>query len=217
MISLYLEKIKTNFHLWGWTPIKIYNKYFTNNNPKIFANSIPKSGTHLLERLLYLTPELSRQFGRTQLYSKKKTLINKISKLRNSQFIIAHIEWWDEIYDLLNRNEIKILLLLRDPRDIVISKFKYITYKNKKHRLHNYYKNLGNDNSRLKTAIIGDPKVGASSIYEDFVSFIPWIKSDNCFVIKYEDLIGENGGGNKLKQLETIRNIYTFLNIKMDY
>ncbi len=49
-----------------------------------------------------------------------------------------------------------------------------------------------------------------------------WLKHPNAFVVKFEDLCGEKGGGSKIKQAETITNICRHLSIsltkeKLDY
>lgn len=211
-----LEFLLQNFRLWGFTPKDIYNKYIYSNLPKILANSIPKSGTHLIERLLYLTPGISRQFGRTVLPNQTDKFFTKINKLKNSQFLVAHLYYNNDINKIIKENNTKMLFLYRDPRDIVISKYKYITYKNKNHRLHSFYLGLGNDYLRLKTAIIGDSSVGASSIYDDLMRFTPWINIKNSLSIKYENLIGEKGGGNSEFQIKIIREIYNFLEIDIN-
>ncbi|MCF8296156.1 MAG: sulfotransferase domain-containing protein [Melioribacteraceae bacterium] len=209
------EFINDNMKLWGITPTDFYNKYYSSCFPRIFANSLPKSGTHLLERLLYLTPGVSRQLGKTILYNEITKLRKKILELKKSQFLVAHIPWTSELENFLFENKIKTLFMYRDPRDIVVSKYKYITYKNTDHRLHRFYLNKKSDYERLRIAIIGDVNIGASSIKDDLIKYQAWIDANNCLSVKYEDLIGENGGGSVEIQTKTIKSIYDYLEINI--
>ena len=44
-------------------------------------------------------------------------------------------------------------------------------------------------------------------------SILAWDKDPNCLLVRFEDLIGEQGGGNSQKQAETLKNLADHLNI----
>lgn len=186
--------------------------------PKLLANSIPKSGTHLLERLLYLLPGISRQFSGTlwKQYN-AKLLTRKCASLKNGQFFVAHLYYQEDFPKILESFGIKTILQIRDPRDIVISNVNYMTYANKKHRLHDYFANhLKTDKERLHCCIKGIRDPEEYSIGSLLERFYPWMQCKNVLTVRFKDLIGEQGGGTVEKQKETVDGILNFMGIDLD-
>lgn len=209
-------------------------------DPKIFVNSLPKSGTYLLASALELMPDiymhnlkLNRRlqkhplnyiylFNRATVFAgvdqpcriKLKTLDYKFKKIRNNSFSIGHIPYDPLVIDLLNANRIKTLFMIRDPRDIVVSKM-YYNFNRKQHFLHKYYTSLDSDKERLKAAILGvkkpNGKILALGIAEKLRSVLAWLRTDNVKSVHFEDLIGEHGGGDQTRQMESLFFVATFI------
>lgn len=211
-----ITTIKNNLSLWGLAPDKLLGRLTNTEAPKILANSIPKSGTHLLERLLYLLPGVSRHLSGTlwQQYDPSR-LRRRCAGLKRGQFFVAHLYYHDDFPEILDEFGIKTILQIRDPRDIVISNARYMTV-NRKHRLHDYFANhLKNDKERLHCCIRGSEKPEEYSIASLMERFYPWMQCPNVLTVRFKDLIGEQGGGTAEKQKETVDGILDFIGVDL--
>jgi len=185
---------------------------------KVIVNSMPKAGTHLLTRVLELLPVFVPRWTYHALVNKDTKLYQKIFKIRQSQYVSGHLTWNQELIDVLNEANIKTLFIIRDLRDIAFSNAYYMTYKNKSHRLHSYFKSLNSDEERLMASIVGVSEkllkdgLRSPSLGENAAGFLPWLDKKNCLLVRFEDLVGSSGGGQDNKQVETIRAITNHLN-----
>lgn len=186
--------------------------------PKVLANSVPKAGTHLILRFLSFLPLLTPRW-QYHLDNNTPHLQKKLFAIRQGQYISGHLYWSDELTNNLRENNIRTLFIIRDLRDIVVSNFYYITYKATDHRLHSYFKSLNSDDERLMACIVGiDGKflqdgIRSKSIGQHALSYAPWLDDSRCLTVRFEDLIGTEGGGNSEKQLKSIRSITDHLGI----
>jgi Sulfotransferase domain len=213
-----ITTIKNNLSLWGLAPDKLLGRIGNQAAPKILANSIPKSGTHLLERLLYLLPGITRQIAHTFLTQERPQLFRRqCARLKRGQFLVCHLWYDDEYLKMVSEFGIKPLLLIRDPRDIVISNANYITYVNKKHHLHDYFANhLKNDKERLHCCIKGNQQPTEYSISYVLEKFYPWTQCQNVLTLRFRDLIGEHGGGSVQTQKACVDRVLDFIGVPLD-
>jgi hypothetical protein len=207
-----------------------------NTSPKIFVNSLPKSGTHLLTSILELMPglkiqplPLTRGLRRHSLnylffYSKRtvfagidqpcevkiQTLAYILKKLQEGFVTSGHIPYQQSVVDLLKLNNIQTFFVIRDPRDVVVSKI-YYNMKLKHHFLHKKYMAMDSNKERLKAAILGvknkDGSYLALGIAEKLASALPWLQTEGFMGIRFEDIIGSKGGGDPEKQVQSILSI----------
>ena len=187
----------------------------------ILINSIPKSGTHLLSQIVECIPGLeNRQLfiaSRPTLSYKNrssKKIIRLLSKAKKNELIIGHIEHNKSIQNWIKKNNIVQILLIRDPRDVVISESYYLTYMNKFHRLHKFFKKLTTDEERINLAINGfrqniNQTIEFPSIDNRYDFYIKWAEN-NTYVVRYEDLIGKS-------KKQTIVNLLKYIKLKGNY
>jgi len=171
--------------------------------------SIPKCGTHLLQKCIQLITQ--------------NEIIPRYSHLKYSK---------ENEYNLRGFN--KKFFIYRDPRDQLIS----LIYHAKK-RVESYennpklfetiksfleYKNLSleeiipkliNEGSSYYDhyGIIDKPTMG---ILEFYNSYLPWKNIDNVCTVKFENLIGSQGGGNDNLQKNEIQKIANHLKINLN-
>jgi hypothetical protein len=183
------------------------------------ANCVPKSGTNLLSRCLTLIPGL--HFAEVYLNrpSNADELRRKLKLVYRGTFIRGHVIFSKEYLQIIQTSGFKSLLMIRDPRDVAISLLHWVTYKNKSHRLHNYFNTkFDNDQERLMAIIQGitPEEFGSERGLEDintYISaFIPWSENGSC-VIRFENLIGPLGGGDPKLQSAEIMKIIRHLEI----
>lgn len=184
--------------------------------PKVLINSIPKAGTHLLEEALDNFPLLRNASQRTLRgwQSIDDATLRRIAGLKKGVFITAHLPAHRPLVSLVQAEEIRVLLMIRDPRDTVVSSFKYVTYVDSTHRWHEYYASLPDDDARLLATIKGVDGL-VSPIDEVLAKFEGWLDQEDTLVVRFEDLIGNRGGGDRLRQLRTIRAMAEHLNIEL--
>lgn len=198
---------------------KIYSWYNKSQQPnaKVLIVSLPKSGTHLVENILYSIPSYYLRQIRTMLCTDSilKSDLKKIERLKKGEFLLSHIAPLPEILEAVNKWDIKVLFVTRDPRSVVVSHAKYVTEFNSTHPAHNYFKNLPNYHDRYNAAIDGVINVVEPlNIVMDRMS--GWLQCKNSLHIKFEDLIGTKGGGDNTIQYLTIKKIFAHINFQTD-
>lgn len=180
--------------------------------PKVLANSCPKSGTNLLIRILSLFPLLVDRWKYSIVRGNLK-LPEQFPAIRKGQYVASHLYWSRELVDALNTANIKTLFIIRDLRDVVVSRAYYHTYSLTSHPAYTYLNSLKSDAERLMVAIRGidKPGMGFCSIGDWARGYTPWLDEPTCLTIRFEELIGSAGGGNDQQQVESVRAIASHL------
>ena len=195
---------------------------FWRTGPRIFVNSIPKAGTHLLTAELERFPEL--QNSRLHLETSRikvpgqrtpegypmidrAKVARALSHVRKGQFFSAHVLWSQEIEDLVTANGTAMVFMVRDPRDVLLSRLHYVLGL-RRHWLHPYLTTqFDNAADRLRVLINGNPEPLVVSLRATLEGFLPWLQRPNVLTVRFEDLVGARGGGSaeaKLAALEAI-------------
>lgn len=100
-LSRCIDKLAWDFERFGLTPSKLLARVNNSNSPKIFITSIPKCGTHLLERAVCLLPRYFRKSLPTININSTEQVFHYISLRQRIVASIANIIFW-------NRNKINI-------------------------------------------------------------------------------------------------------------
>lgn len=205
-----------DFERFGLTPTKIGAQIFglSSKCPRILTVTMPKSGTNLLQRILLLHPYLSRSFLNTlgnRNLSKWSDPERLLSSIKNGKIISTHFDYDQKLASLIHdKLQYKVLLMVRDPRDALISDMYYILSW-PGHPLKGYFKDLPNDETRLSHLITGG--INFNGIRKQILRFSEW---QNCaFTIKFEDAVGASGGGDDNKQSEMINALYEYLGMPL--
>lgn len=184
---------------------------------KILVNSIPKAGTNLMDSILQELPGLVPKAGRTLMewdFTPERT-INKILSTKRGFYQLAHLPAHENLLSTLNESDIKTLFIVRDPRDVIVSNFKYVLGIDVTHKSHQYIKSLNNDKERIKACILGKEDI-ISPLHEVYAQYAGWLGQDNCLTVKFEELVGSRGGGDDNLQKKNILSIALFLNIFLE-
>ena len=191
------------------------------HGPRIVANSIPKSGTHLLTRCLQLLPDVEDSGLRIRGRMKPQSLVKRLDQVGGGCFIPLHLVFTPKRERLLRHRRFTMILITRDPRDIAVSHFHYVTRQTRRHRLHAYYNALPDDPARLMTSIQGIPeflwkgRVRLRDINRRCRVFLDWADHGAC-VVQFEKLVGPLGGGTLEAQHKEIQKIAIHLGIQLD-
>lgn len=200
-------------------PLTRYQRHALVEGPKVFANSIPKSGTHLLRHVLSLLPGVVAKW--TFHYSEDICDCRKqLSRGKHGQVISAHMYWNRGLSGFLAKFGYKPLLMIRDLRDVCVSSAHYCAT-NKQHRLYGYFNSLDSWSEQLSAVIAGidgnklPDGVKSKSIAEHVEGYMPWLYDPRCLTIRFEDLVGPRGGGDAARQHTAINAIAAHLALNL--
>lgn len=195
----------------------------TTPGPRVLANSMPKSGTHLLATLLDQL-EGMRLAGHLVAFDvavshdpekSLKHLDKRIRKLRDSQYIGAHLIRDPRVEERLRAAPVKMVTILRDPRAVILSGAHYVMeakqLKGREEALE-LYPDLP---SVLRALVFGHGEPGDPMYFpeigERFAAYAAWAESDTGLTVRFEDLIGGRGGGSDEQQVAEVTKIVEFL------
>jgi hypothetical protein len=211
--------------------------------PGFLVNSHPKSGTHLLAKLMSLFPgvrwakaphesinffadfrEPAAPLGPTvpvgvnapwplPLAAARRALRH----IPRAHFATVHVPYSDALAGLLAEQGMKALLILRDPRDVVVSQAHYIPQKplNPNYPL---YAPLSH-HDRIMLSIRGREATGPDNrgmfnIETSFRAILGWNRSALNYTTFFEKLIGPRGGGSTADQVAELRQLARHMGIK---
>jgi sulfotransferase 6B1 len=210
-------------------PLTLKELKATRNGRRVLVNSMPKAGTFVVRRLLDLLPEYfvcrwashGLVTDSTQLPILEAHVKAKLSHLKQGQYISSHLPWHPDLVSMLKDFEIRSIFIIRDIRDVAVSLSHYIAFKDSQHRLYAHFRDLPSDSDRLMAVIHGTTGlvpgqiIGEESIGQQASNFMPWLSESDYLSIRFEDLIGNNGGGCAQKQVETIQKIVKYIEIPL--
>jgi hypothetical protein len=201
----------------GLSPPKLSQRLVGGPAPSALCVSIPKSGTHLLERAICLHPRFYRKLIPTvsdENIARWRGLDGLLARLRSGQIAVSHLRFKPAYPEILVRRETRGFFLVRDPRELVVSQVHYVS-KRKDHRLHTVFAQRADLKDKLRLAIAGDVSSNLPSIAERLDYFVGWLDS-GCLIVRFEDLIGPQGGGDAERQHATVRSIFEHLGAEAD-
>lgn len=210
---------------------------------KVFVNSLPKSGTNLLAKCLLLfgykerghisagtiLDSTPRAFVRRILWKsdsggyllgvnspvmvRKAPIDSILRKVRDNQFISAHVGYQQELLDAVIDNAFTPIQVIRDPRAVLASFVPYVLA-DKNHFLHKLFKSLPSD-ERYKAVLDGvtENNLTQQSLRECCEALNPWLNTEGVVVVKFEDIVGSQGGGSDEIRNKVLEKIADALNI----
>ena len=193
-----------------------------------------ESNTHLSRSLLVYGPR--NIFRNAQIYhrlSKKRNVgINvdienpskKINpkwfqshidkKLIKDRYCQAHLPFSLDLEELVGSLKVPMLYIYRNPLDALVSLKNYIL-KKKNHPNHYHLVDCSTDYDRYLFLINGyndeNNRTMMAPFFEKYKHSIAWASSDNVCSLKFEDIIGEQGGGNSVVQKQTLEKVLKYL------
>ncbi len=201
---------------------------FWRTGPRIFINSIPKAGTHLLtaelekfdgvfnSRLHLELDRIGRLEGEAQDFVlSPKQAARYLDQVRQGQYFSAHMFWSAEMEQMLADREMKTVFVTRDPRDILVSRYHYVMGL-RRHHLHQFLtENCANDADRWRALIEGHRASPFIRPMRDMLNgFLPWKESSSGLTIRFEDLVGQRGGGSLSAKRECLERLSAHCGLK---
>ncbi len=159
----------------------------------IFANSFPKSGTGLLRQVLKPFGPDNMHFGMfdrvTGELRSHLAVFNTLNILRNQDgFVTCHLHW-DPGYEHLILPDHKMIMLIRDPREIIVSHVKYVRAM-PDHNLHEYFMSF--DEEHCYFLSMAGIEGTLPNLADRFLPYLGWLKGHfhpDVLTISYQILV----------------------------
>lgn len=206
-------------------------------------NSLPKSGTNLLAKALFLlgyeqkfTLDASLVLRRSirgkvnRLLTRsmspgyivgidspveiaKNVVDRKLQGIARAEFISAHVGYTSDILNKSLQLGLSPLVVIRDPRSVLASFIPYVL-KNTNHQANKFLVSLG-DEDRYLSVLLGysGNQCTIQSLQARCLALKLWVEHPETLVIRFEDIIGEKGGGSPDRQREMLLAICNHLQI----
>lgn len=147
----------------------------------------------------------------------REWLGRRLRKVPEGSVISAHCVYSPEFDALLRSQGIQTVCILRDPRDTAVSHMRYLQER-PRHPAFGEYMALADDHERLMYSIRGG-KLGEyllGSLDERYRSFTGWEREGGAALVKFEELVGPEGGGSEQSQRGAARRVANHLGITLD-
>ncbi|MCK4943589.1 MAG: sulfotransferase domain-containing protein [Candidatus Aminicenantes bacterium] len=212
--------------------------------PRVIINSFPKSGTHLLGRLvenlgfidlpIMLVEDFCVDFNKRGDWHTWKPIVDSgitefsnpsrkpesteisLRRIRNGQFCTSHLKYSKFSSLSLKYLKIKHLFIIRDIRDCIISQERW----RRDLKAHDFlpkwffYLNALKSDEERLLTVIE----GKDRFLEPYSYHLDygwgWLDDSNVLIVRYENLIGPKGGGTVNKQKEEIKMVANYLGCK---
>jgi hypothetical protein len=186
-----------------WRALLRWRRFSLNGVPVLFANSFPKSGTHLLTQVLQGFPEIGPAVdsgmpavvtfeGDSGRERPPTEILADLQRLLPGDLSYGHLHSLPQVVELLCQPGYAAYFILRDPRDVVVSHVHYVTEIEPNHIHHRYYAEvLQNFDQRLRTSILGlpDENIPFPDIYQRFAPYLGWLEHPGVLCLRFEDFI----------------------------
>jgi len=184
---------------------------------RILANAQPKNGTHLLLCALAQVPGL-RFSGVAVDWSDPASAVERLQETRPGEYSKGHIPYLDPAPRALENGGFVVFNMIRDPRDNAVSFFHYVL-RYPEHYLYPAFSRMADDSERLMAVIQGfsfgqgPHAVSMKTIAHRFEVWGGWDSRPCCLTLRFEDLVGDKGGGSAAQQRRAIRRMLQHLKI----
>lgn len=184
---------------------------------RVLANSVPKAGTHLLQRCLLALPGLVDGHGHVDISQEPADILARLAGLPPGGVATGHLVHEAPYVDVVAAAGVAHVLIVRDPRDVVVSYAEYAA-RAEHHYLHAHFRAL-DPAARLMAVIEGVPgdvawdRVALRDIGAAFRQFTGWRARPDLLLVRFEDLVGAAGGGDARRQARAIAAIATHVGL----
>lgn len=186
-------------------------------------NSIPKCGTHFIMNCIYymINKHIDEGFdydSRENFLPHVKVYADKLKTLEGMHYIHkTHVPYFQELEAALLSVNCKWIFFIRDPRDALVSLVFYL--ENFRGNVRDFmfidsqiYDHLSFD-EKLDAVMTGSCCTNYLEVF--YKPLMKWVQSSYGLTIKFEDLVGPDGGGTKEKQEDAIKKMAHYLNVKL--
>lgn len=159
---------------------------------RLLISTLPKSGTHLVK-------EVAKRFGLKRGPVGAAT-VEDLLAMPDGCFALGHRAYSRELADVLEANGVRMLGLVRDPRDFIVSLAHHV---------------LRKEGGEFR-AVIDSLCRGEPSRFDSFLAALyGWQTDPRTTVVRFEELVGPRGGGAEAAQLDAGRRIAELIELEI--
>ena len=190
---------------------------------RVLGMSIPKSGTHLLNKLI---GKLGFRYQGMTTYTALTSSYPELFRIRDGHFFTPHLIASHDNIDAAKRGAFKVIFIYRDPRDQIISNAHYMKnagaglWVAADLPLDKLISKLIIDYSCMyytkKKSLWNDivlKNIGSVKNFYDL--YKGWYDYPGVYITTFERLVGSKGGGSDEVQLQEINNIIQHLGVSL--
>lgn len=206
-----LGKRLWDVYRFGLNPQSVLRRMRPGAAPRVLCIAVPKAGTHLLERLLCLHPELYRKVVPTLNPGNLERwggLDRVLGRLRPGQILISHLPYESVHHSAIRDNAALPIFMVRDPRAILISNVHYIVDQID-HRWHDLFMEQPDFQSRAILTLRGDNQAGFIPFASRLLRYTEWFDSE-ALTLRFEHLVDQGS------RAESIQGVFTYLGLAAD-
>ncbi len=204
---------------------------------KVLANSVQKSGTHLLLRLLgelgvprflrwRIDPEWTLERSRWKRMSVQMPFGERVpvgmgveisarwvrrllGRMPDESALLAHCAHSPQMSAILKSERARMICIVRDPRDVAVSHAHFLMKigKDKITRRPEHRALVALPDHAARITALLRGHGATRSVAQRFRELLPWRSEPGCLFVRFEDLIGARGGGDESRQLAAVRNV----------
>ena len=182
-----------------------------------FLITIPKSGSHLLVKALVMISDLY-PYGLHDLHPllpniNEETFEKAILGCKESNhFAFNHTGLYGDFFKVFSKKhpEYVQLLMIRDLRDIFVS---YVYHVNQS--IEEQYGPFLTFGEKLDVVLDIAHYPVSKELEKDIIVAIEWLNDPKTIVNRFEELVGESGGGSNILQLEALKKLMCQLGIDL--
>lgn len=173
---------------------------------QLFVMTIPKSGTFITAKAIRMLTGISIGGSVMNHYNFTDSFLLENPNIATTAHLVENYE------PLRTNNRVKRILVVRDLRDVCISavyhlrKYDWYSYAID----HAHFYNMEFDD---QLSYMIDLKHSEYSIKSFARRAILWMNTPGVLTIRFEDLVGEKGGGSRERQIQTLKNIADYLEV----
>ncbi|MDP3894579.1 hypothetical protein [Nocardioides sp.] len=193
------------------------------SGPRVIANSMPKSGTHLLASLLDQL-EGMRFGGRLVAFdcgdqyhpdAPLRDLEKRLRNVRDSHYLGGHLIRDPRVEELVAASGVRFVTILRDPRAVVVSGAHYVMDAKQLKGRAEALERFPDLSSILRALVFGDGEPGDPGYFpeigERYAAYVDWVDAQVGTTVLFEDLIGGRGGGSQDRQVSEVARLVGYL------
>lgn len=130
-------------------------------------------------------------------------------------YLSGHLPWHDKTADIVRTNGLKHMVIVRDPRDVLISFVHFV--RRPQHILSKDFRSLTLDEQLLLALQGGTGPAGTSIVgmTAGFSTILNWTQEADVLFVRFEDLIGSQGAGSEQAQRATVQKIAHYLDLSL--
>jgi len=158
----------------------------------------------------------------TPIHVDVKTFQNWLEGVSRGRYILGHIAWSPTLSCLLAELNYRHLFIIRDPRAVIVSLLSFIQNTGampKKHFLEADFIQM-TAKQRLQLILEGGyafhSGVQVTAFRDIFRSMLAWRRETGCLFVRFEDLVGVQGGGSDERQTDAVKRIAEHLGSEFD-